>query len=283
MSDHRSRGHEAHTTVLELRRGGTPFPHGGPTGEWRYRHAVAASGPTPLDRQAVADFFSYEHAHGRGVAVVADDDLADWPAWSPPITRPAPDSSPSQCCTHAYKDGCGVNLVCHGAPLASAIRVAETATLLPATLAYGRSADQLAQASSWGEPPDYFEHVMFANGRCTAPEAVAHSRTLQRDLVPTDLLPGYPPAVRFYFRWDDLVSSPAARFDGVHPIKTLGTVALHELLVAIVVHEEQSPALLERTHPGLRDRVAVVALPAPTPQDWATAASAAAQRMDRGR
>ena len=46
---------------------------------------------------------------------------------------------------------------------------------------------------------------MLANGRCTAPEAVAFSRVVGRDLVPADLVAGYRPAVRFYFAWDALV------------------------------------------------------------------------------
>jgi hypothetical protein len=45
---------------------------------------------------------------------------------------------------------------------------------------------------------------MLANGRCQAPEAVALSRSLGGDLVPSDLRSGYPPAVRFYFSWRTL-------------------------------------------------------------------------------
>jgi hypothetical protein len=60
----------------------------------------------------------------------------------------------------------------------------------------GRPACELTAASTWGEPPDYFEHVMLANGRCTVPEAVAASRASGRDLAPADLEPGYVPAVR---------------------------------------------------------------------------------------
>jgi hypothetical protein len=70
-----------------------------------------------------------------------------------------------------------------------------------------------AAATTWGEPPDYFDHVMLANGRCQAPEPVAVSRTFGRDLVPADLQRGYPPSVRFYFRWHMLAVRPDAVFD----------------------------------------------------------------------
>ncbi len=73
--------------MLELRRGGLPFPHGGPNGEWRYRHAVGPDGPTPLDYQTVADFFAYgATGHARMVQVEADPDLQDWLAQ---LGRPA--------------------------------------------------------------------------------------------------------------------------------------------------------------------------------------------------
>ena len=63
-----------------------------------------------------------------------------------------------------------------------------TGLLLAAVDVTGRTSEELARASTWGEPPDYFDHVMFANGRCTAPEAVARSRSMGRDIEPLDLL-----------------------------------------------------------------------------------------------
>lgn len=270
-------------SVLELRRGGTPFPHGGRTGEWRYQHAVRPDGPTPLDHQAVVDFLCYERAHLRDVVVIADDDLADWPDWQAPGARPSPASWPSQCCSYAYTDGCGADLVCHGAPLRGALGIAETGMLLPATTLTGSSSTHLAAGSSWGEPADYFEHVMFANGRCTAPEAVAYSRLLGRDLVPSDLDPGYPPAVRFYFRWSDLACLPTARFDGVHPVKTAGATPLEELLVAAVIAADHSRALTERLAPSLRPRVLALDVDNPSPHVWATAALGAATSPRRQR
>ena len=195
-------------SVLELSLGGLPFPHGDPDGRWRYRHAVRPEGPTALDHQAVNDFLAYEHAHGRRVDVVADPALSGWETWRAPVTRPHPGAFATQCCTHAYPRGCTARLVCHGAPASSASQILADGVLRPAIAVKGRAATDLAAASTWGEPADYFEHVMLANGRCTAPEAVASSRVLGRDLVPADLSPGYLPAVRFYFDWEVLSVRP---------------------------------------------------------------------------
>ena len=265
-------------SVLELRVGGLPFPHGGHGGEWRYRHAVRPEGPTPFDHQAVADFLAYETAHGRHVDVVADRDLSGWRAWRAPKLRPDPGAFPVQCCTHVYPGGCAAGLVCHGAPAAAAARILADGALRPATAVSGRSADDLTAASTWGEPGDYFEHVMLANGRCTAPEAVAYSRVLGRDLTPSDLSPGYPPAVRFYFRWPSLADHPGARFDGVHPMKILGGLHLDDGLVAVVAPASQRRLIIASTG-RFQDRIAFVDIDRPRPQDWAVAAFTAAQRL----
>jgi hypothetical protein len=265
-------------SVLELRVGGLPFPHGGQGGEWRYRHAVRPEGPTPLDHQAVADFLAYEAGRGRRADVVADPDLSGWSAWQAPKVRPDPGAFPVQCCTHVYPGGCAAALACHGAPAAAAARILADGALRPATEVTGRSTHDLAAASTWGEPADYFEHVMLANGRCTAPDAVAYSRVLGRDVTPADLTPGYPPAVRFYFRWRSLADHPGARFDGVHPVKILGGLRLDDGLVAVVAPASQRRLVTADAGP-LLDRVAFVETGRPSPQDWAVAALRAAQRL----
>jgi hypothetical protein len=265
-------------SVLELRAGGLPLAHGGADGEWRYRHATRLDGPTVLDHQALADFLAYETGHGRHVDVVAEPTLSGWDTWPVPASRPHPGEFATQCCTHVYADGCAAGLVCHGAPAAAAAGILADGMLRPATAVTGRTARDLAAASTWGDPADYFEHVMLANGRCTAPEAVACSRVLGRDLTPPDLRPGYPPAVRFYFDWPTLAARPDARFDGVHPVKIHGDLRLRDVLVAVVVHASQHH-LLTASAERFRDRLAVVNVDRPSPQDWAVAAAAAAGRM----
>jgi hypothetical protein len=266
------------SSVLELAVGGLPLPHRGADGRWRYRHAVRPDGPTVADHQAVADFLAYERAHGRRVTVVADERLSGWNAWRPPAERPQPGTFPIQCCTDAYADGCGAGLVCHGAPAAAAVEILRRGALLAATAATGRTGSHLAAASSWGEPGDYFDHVMLANGRCRAPEAVALSRTQRRDLVPADLRRGYPPAVRFYFRWETLARRSDAVFDGVHPVKIPHQLALDEGLVAVAVPAGDRDIVAPAMRGWLGDRLAVLDVDRPTPDEWAVAALAAAER-----
>ncbi len=155
------------------------------------------------------------------------------------------------------------------------MRILESGFLASAGALNGRQADGLARESSWGEPADYFEHVMLANGRCTAPEAVALSRQLGRDLVPRDLTAGYPPAVRFYFDCTVLVARRDAIFDGVHPVKIHRTLALDGLLAIVV------PGFAAKTVTAaageLIAKVVVLDMPDTRPEAWAPAACAAAE------
>jgi hypothetical protein len=130
-----------------------------------------------------------------------------------------------------------------------------------------------------GRPPDYFDHVMLASGKCTAPEGVAVSRSLGRDVQSPDLRAGYECAVRFYFRWSELAKRDDARFDGVHVLKVMHQIELEEALVAVVVHANKRGTVLPRVHPSIRDRVVLLESQSPTPGEWASAALAIAEAM----
>jgi hypothetical protein len=263
----------ASRSILRLAVGGLPAPARLPTGEWCYRHAVRPPGTlSELDRQTIVDFLDYETSYGRSVGIEWD---GIHPDLSAPARRPHPGLIAKQCCTHAYPLGCGGALVCHGTTVQAAADVLRTGALLAGTERTGSDPVALAtQAGSW-DPPDYFDYICMANGSCTAPEAVAESRRHDRYLVPSDLQPGYPPAVRFYFRWERLLTHPNVRFDGVHPVKIAGHLDLDEYLTVVVVHSSQAPEIGEVPR-RLAQRVAVVDLPTPSAPVWALAASRSA-------
>ena len=235
-------------STLELRIGGLPYPHG-EAGGWRYRHALRPEGVSDADRQVVVDFVAYEAIHGRAVSVIADAALDSWKHWGSPASRPVPGSWPTPCCTHVYPAGCGqLGLLCHGTPVAALEAILKQGRLRSSESLTGRSPESLAANSTWGEPADYFRFVMLANAACTAPEAVALSRVLGRDLVPSDLHAGYPPAARLYFTWDLVSAWESATFDGVHPIKLRDEIALDEALVVAVVPWRSEPITVPRRY-----------------------------------
>ena len=228
----------------------------------------------------VTDFVGYEDRHGRRVHVRPDTELEDWATWPAPARRPHPGGYAKQCCSHVFPNGCVGRLVCHGTTTRAAGDILGLGTILAATALTGQSATALAvaRATSWPEPPDYFEHVMFANGSCTAPEAVALSRSTGRALVPNDLRPGYPPAVRFYFDWMDHASRDDARFDGVHPVKIKDRLDLDSCLIAVVIAASERNAVKDVLN-AFAPRLVVLDLQDPTPAAWAHAALQAAEEL----
>ena len=216
--------------------------------------------------------------HGRRVEVVADPALSGWEGWRAPEVRPDPGAFPTQCCRHVFPGGCTAGLVCHGAPAAAAARILADGMLLPATAVTGRSARDLAAASTWGEPADYFEHVMLANGRCTAPEAVACSRMLGRDLDPVRPEARLSPGGAFLLRLAG-PGGPARRTVRRRaPGEDPGRPAARRCAYRLVAPASQRN-LITASAGRFLDRVTFVDIDRPRPQDWAVAAFTAAQQL----
>ena len=110
-----------------------------------------------------------------------------------------------------------------------------------------------------------------------APEAVAMSRRLGRDLVPADLRRGYALATRLFVDWDELVAHAAHRFDGVHPVKIKDSLDLEPYLRAVVVHRAEA-AELGKLPGWAQQRLVVLDTDVSTPAEWASAALVAAEQ-----
>ena len=87
------------------------------------------------------------------------------------------------------------------------------------------------------DPADYFEYVMLSWGNCQAGDKLVTERRLGRFPDGDDLSIGFAPAVRFYFRYDDLAKHPNCCFDGVLPMKIKDAIILSEWVYAIVIPE----------------------------------------------
>ena len=85
--------------------------------------------------------------------------------------------------------------------------------------------------------------------------------------------------MRFYFDWTQLAERGDACFDGVHVVKIGGEVRLVPMLVAAVIHIEEWPTVADHVPSELAERMVVLEMPSPTPEDWATAALSAAEAM----
>ena len=192
------------------------------------------------------DFVGYERCQARKVALwVERDNLR------PAIVKDAVNATSmprlhdrevapggkARCFSGHQSGVCGGALVSHATTIAAAQQILDASALLSKCSLTGRASADLARESGYGEPPEYFEYVMFWNGDCMGPEIVARVRHLGKEtlagLTPQEM-DKVQPAVRFFFNPQDLVRHPDAAWDGAHTVKIKDRLDLNTYLVAVV-------------------------------------------------
>ena len=143
-------------------------------------------------------------------------------------------------CRFCDEGGCMTDWLCHATDMETAIRIVNSGRILSACQARQLPGDVLANEprNGAGDPPDYFEYVMFGAGNCPAPDKLVYERT--SGYVPSwnDFEAHFQPAVKFFFRTADLVKHPGFCTDGYHPVKIRDELTLEPLLAALVVPKE---------------------------------------------
>ena len=137
------------------------------------------------------------------------------------------------------RDGlCRTNLVCHATSIESALAIVEGGQILSACKARGVSSQEMAQdpRNAAGDPPDYFEYVMWGPGNCTAVDKLVLERTIGRVPSWEEFEAAFQPAARFFFRGDDLHVHPRFTNDGIHG-KIRDGIELAPYLILMVVPE----------------------------------------------
>ncbi len=93
------------------------------------------------------------------------------------------------------------------------------------------------------DPEDYFDYVMFAWGNCQAGDRLVMERKLGRFPDEQDLSLNFEPGVRFFFKYENIITHPKAVFDGVLPLKIKDEVILRDSVHSIVVPAEYQDKL----------------------------------------
>lgn len=163
-------------------------------------------------------------------------------------------------CISCIEKGCMTALVCHVTSTADAENILRTGEILSASNARGKPGEELAleARSAAGDPPDYFDYVMFTFGNCTAGDKLVMERTLGRKPSQEELNEEFKPGVRFYFRYNDLIKHPGFRSDGYHYCKIKDGVQLDDTLLVIVAPESTRDILLNVVLAGLKEKLVFV-------------------------
>lgn len=157
-------------------------------------------------------------------------------------------------CHACHEKGCMTDHVCHVTSVTDAAKILQSGVILSACKAREESGHilSLEDRNAAGDPPDYFEYIMFTFGNCTAGDRLVMERTLGRFPTDMDLIENFYPGVRFYFRYKELVDHPGFCSDGYHYCKIKNKLDIKQYLIAVIAPRAAEPDLLKVTSPKLK-------------------------------
>ncbi len=235
--------------------------------------------PTSWELQHLNEFVLYEIAHSRNITLwcrdnrvrdriirpiekffnYGDESLSEFIQRKTETQTERVSAIPEKLthCKSCTEKGCMTRLVCHVTSVSDAENILRTGEISSASKARGMSGEDLAieARNAAGDPPDYFDSVMFTFGNCTAGDRLVMERTLGRMPSLEDLNEEFKPGVRFYFRYTNLVRHPGFRSDGYHYCKIKDSIGLDDRIIVIIAPESARDILLKAASRELKERL----------------------------
>lgn len=175
---------------------------------------------TDWELRTIIEFIEYERKYGRKCRIECEDTellkcIYEKIRKKEIYLKAARPALLTECTACPYRKGCETEFVCHTTSAENAIKIFQSGKLLSAVKARNVPVEQLVKESrnAANDPADYFEYIMFAWGNCQA-------------------------GVRFYFRYEELITHSRATFDGVLPVKVKDEIVLSDWVYKIIVPAE---------------------------------------------
>ena len=209
-------------------------------------------------------FVAYEKAHARETVIECEDasikQLVDQALMHPEsvMSTEKTETIPGHPdCADCKQGRCHTDFLCHTASIENAKSILSCGSILSAVKARNMTGIELSmeKRNAAGDPPDYFDHVMFTWGNCQAGDRLVMERLLDRSPTPDDLSSGFQPGVRFFFRYDAVIQNPNVIFDGYHPAKVKDGIRLDAYLFACVIPENLKSQFVSLVPNELSNRV----------------------------
>ena len=144
----------------------------------------------------------------------------------------------------------------HATSIEAMKKILSSGKLLSAVKVYGKTGSELAlnkSDSTWNDPADYFEHIMFCWGDNPTGDYVVLSENFPNE---NDLIKGnFNAGIRFYFRYEDMCHHPGYTDDGYHATKIKDEIVLSDYFYACIVPEQYRNELKEYDFPQLMSKV----------------------------
>ena len=223
----------------------------------------------------IIEFIEYEKSHGRKCDIECDDKSALQSILygiqhkMNYLSVPRPKLL-TECTACPYRKGCVTDYVCHTTSSDNAIKILQCGKLLPALNARKVPAEVLMNESrnAANDPADYFEYIMLAWGNCQAGDRLVMERSLGRFPDDNDLSIDFNPGVRFYFRYEKLLSHPGAICDGVLPMKVKDEINLDDWVYKIVIPMKLKTSLEPYVPANLMNRIIYIENDCKDIWDW---------------
>ncbi len=206
-------------------------------------------------------FVQYEKRHGRDTDIICDNESIMLKVNSAlahaekvvMVEKPAKITE----CTVCKQKGCLTDFVCHIASKENAKSILECGSIFSAVNAMGRSSHDLVNdiRNAAGDPTDYFDYIMLAWGNCQAGDRLVMERLLNRQPNEEDLSTGFQPGIRFYFKYDTILTHPNHIFDGYHPAKIKGEIVLSDYLFVCIIPEQYKKEFVDIIPSSVLDKV----------------------------
>ena len=230
---------------------------------------------TNWEMRTIIEFIEYEQQHGRKCEIACDDKNALHIILDGIEHKEAYLSTPrpkliTECTACPYRKGCVTEYVCHTTSADNAIKIFECGKFLSAINARNVPVEELMRESrnAANDPADYFEYIMFAWGNCQAGDRLVMERALGRFPDEHDLSVHFEPGVRFYFRYEQLLSHPNAICDGVLPMKVKDEVLLSDWVHKIVIPTKFKNTLAPYIPSNLKDKIIYIENDCKDIWDW---------------
>lgn len=212
--------------------------------------------------RTLIEFIEYEAKYGRTCSIECDDKntlhtVLDGIQRKDAYRSAVRPKLIKECTACPYRKGCVTDFVCHTTSADNAVGIFSCGKLLSALNVRKVPVEILMGESrnAANDPADYFEYIMFAWGNCQAGDRLVMERALGRFPDDHDLSVGFDPGVRFYFRYEQLMSHPKAICDGVLPMKVKDEIVLRDWVYKIVIPMKYKTMLAPYIPGDLKDRI----------------------------
>jgi hypothetical protein len=185
-------------------------------------------------------FVEYEKQHNRTTTFDCDEEVIlsriNKALDSPDNYLEVPIPEKITACTACKQGGCMTKYVCHTTNAETAKSIFAYWKILSAVNARKADALTLSQEkrNGAGDPPDYFDYVMFNFGNCFGGDSLVIERKNDGIITDYDLDEGFKPSIRFYFDYDKLSKNPRYVPDGNHHMKIKDFVLLSDMTACII-------------------------------------------------